>query len=589
MKRFLVFLLFISLVSCENKQEDEKTEFITPFESSEGKETPTYAETIDFYIALAKEFPEINIQTIGETDSGYPLHVVTYNPEGDFNFNKIGQKKTIILINNGIHPGESDGIDASMLLFRDLGIEKLPAPKNVVLVTIPIFNVGGALNRNSTSRVNQNGPNEYGFRGNSKNYDLNRDFIKNDTKNTRTFAKIFHLVKPDIFIDTHVSNGADYQYTLTHLFTQHNKLGDKMGAYLHHEFKPALEASLLEEGWDITPFVNVYNKVPENGFSQFMDYPRYSTGYTTLWGNLGMMVETHMLKTYEQRVKGTYSFLNNVMLIAESQSKKIKEIRDGIENHRKNWEHYSLAWEIDSTRTTIINFKGYEADTIKSQATGLTRLKYDNNRPFNKEVTYYNYFRPKDSVTIPEAYVVGKVWNEVIDLMDLNEISYSLVKEDTSLIAEVYKIKDYKTRGYAYEGHYPHYNTVVSCSRKRVSLNTGDYIIPTDQPGIRYILETLEPAAEDSFFNWNFFDPILQQKEGFSPYVFEDLALKILENNPRLRESFQFKKDTDEAFNQNSYDQLQWIYMRSKYYEDSHLQYPVYRLPKDTLSGVKPN
>ncbi len=582
MKRLLVFILCAAIISCENKHEDRKTEFITPFESAEGRKTATYTEALDFYIALAREFPEINIQTIGETDSGYPLHVVTYNPEADFNFNKIGQKKTIILINNGIHPGESDGVDASMLLFRDLGIGKLPAPKNVVLVSIPVFNIGGALNRNSTSRVNQNGPEEYGFRGNSKNYDLNRDFIKNDTKNTRTFVKIFHLIKPDIFIDTHVSNGADYQYTLTHLFTQHNKLGDKMGAYLHNELKPAIEASLSEDGWDITPFVNVYNEVPENGFSQFMDHPRYSTGYTTLWGTLGMMLETHMLKPYEQRVKGTYAFLNGVMLVAETQSNKIKELRDDLGNNRKNWSHYPLSWEIDSTRTTVLNFKGYEADTIESKVTGLPRLKYDRGRPYNKKVTYYDTFLPKDSVTIPEAYIVGKAWNKVINLMDLNEISYSIVKEDTALMAEVYKIKDYKTRGYAYEGHYPHYNTMVSCSKKQVNLYAGDYIIPTDQAGIRYIMETLEPAAVDSFFNWNFFDPILQQKENFSPYVFEDLALKILENNPELRESFQFKKDTDEAFSQNAYDQLHWIYKKSKYYETSHLQYPVYRIPKDT-------
>ena len=453
MKRLLVFILCAAFISCENKQEDRKTEFITPFETAEGRKTATYTEALDFYIALAREFPEINIQTIGETDSGYPLHVVTYNPESDFNFTKIGQKKTIILINNGIHPGESDGVDASMLLFRDLGIGKLPAPKNVVLVSIPIFNIGGALNRNSTSRVNQNGPLEYGFRGNSKNYDLNRDFIKNDTKNTRTFVEIFHLIKPDIFIDTHVSNGADYQYTLTHLFTQHNKLGDKIGAYLHHEFKPAIEASLSEDGWDITPFVNVHNEVPENGFSQFMDHPRYSTGYTTLWGTLGMMLETHMLKPYEQRVKGTYAFLNRVMLVAETQSNKIKELRDDLGNNRKNWSHYPLSWEIDSTRTTTLNFKGYEADTIESKVTGLPRLKYDRSKPYNKKVTYYDTFMPKDSVTIPEAYIVGKAWNKVIDLMDLNKISYSIVKEDSALMAEVYKIKDYKTRGYAYEGH----------------------------------------------------------------------------------------------------------------------------------------
>ena len=584
MKRLLILLLFASIISCKNKKEDKKTEFKTHFESSDGKETPTYSETIEFYMALAKEFPEINIQTVGETDSGFPLHVVTYNPDGDFNFKKIGQKKTVILINNGIHPGESDGIDASMLLFRDLGMEKLQAPKNVVLVTIPIYNVGGALNRNSTSRVNQNAPEAYGFPGNSKNYDLNRDFIKNDTRNGRTFAKIFHLVKPDIFIDNHVSNGADYQYTLTHIFTQHDKLGNQIGEYFHREFTPILETALMDEGWDITPFVNVYNQVPENGFSQFMDLPRYSTGYTTLWNTLGMMLETHMLKPYEQRVKGTYIFLKNVMIIAETQNKTIKKIRNQAQIGRRDWEYYPLSWKIDSTRTTKLNFKGYEADTIESQVTGLPRLKYDRDRPFEKEVTYFNYFVPKDSVKIPEAYIVRKAWKEVIALMDLNGIIYSIVKEDTSQIAEVYKIKDYKTRDNAYEGHYPHYDTQVSSSDQLLTINAGDYIIPTDQEGIRYILETLEPAAVDSFFNWNFFDPILQQKEGFSPYVFEDLAIEILDNNVRLRDSFEFKKEMDQAFSQNSHGQLQWIYEHSKYYETSHLQYPVYRIPKDTVT-----
>ena len=180
----LLLVLFFS--SCKTEQEDEATSFPTHFETSNGTETATYLQVVDFYIQLAKEFPEINIQTIGETDSGHPLHVVTYNTDGDFNFQKISKGKAIILINNGIHPGESDGIDATMLLYRDLAVGKIIAPKNTVLVTIPIYNIGGALNRNSTTRANQNGPKTYGFRGNARNYDLNRDFIKTDTKNIST-------------------------------------------------------------------------------------------------------------------------------------------------------------------------------------------------------------------------------------------------------------------------------------------------------------------------------------------------------------------------------------------------------------------
>ena len=396
MKLSLSLLLVLILFSCESQKEKERSDYKTQFELSNGEETATYEETINFYIKLAKEFPQINILTIGETDSGFPLHLVTYNLDGDFNFKKIQEAKTTILINNGIHPGESDGIDATMMLFRDLALEKITPPENTVIATIPIYNIGGALNRNTSTRANQNGPKSYGFRGNAQNYDLNRDFIKADTKNSKTFSSIFHLVKPDIFIDNHVSNGADYQYTLTHLFTQHDKLGLDLGDYLHKELMPKLEKSLSEDKWDITPYVNVFNKVPESGFSQFMDYPRYSSGYTTLWNTLGMMVETHMLKPYKIRVEGTYELMKKMIAIAETDGQKIKELRAKSNKETLELEYYPTQWEVDTTKTSILKFKGFEADTIISEVTGFPRLKYDRNRPFTKPVVYQNYFKPSE-------------------------------------------------------------------------------------------------------------------------------------------------------------------------------------------------
>jgi len=580
MKRFFILLLLFASISCETEKERKVGNFQTHFELSNGKETATYLQTIDFYIQLAKEFPEINMQTIGETDSGLPLHIVTYNSEGDFNFQKIGSDKVIVLINNGIHPGESDGIDATMLLYRDLAIEKLVPPKNTVVVTIPIYNIGGALNRNSTTRINQNGPKSYGFRGNAQNYDLNRDFIKNDSKNARTFAQIFHSVKPDIFIDTHVSNGADYQYTLTHLFTQHNKLGGELGQYLHEEMMPMLQTSLATSGWDITPYVNVFNRAPETGFSQFMDHPRYSTGYTTLWNTLGLMVETHMLKPYKQRVDGTYMLISKIIEIAETNTEKIKGLRNNAVTGHTDWKYYPVQWMLDTTKISTIEFKGYEADTVTSEITGFSRLKYDRNRPFFKEIPYQNYFVPSDSVEIPQAYIVKKGWNKVMELMELNEIQFSILEKDTVLTVESYKIDDFKTKQNAYEGHYLHYDTRVSKKTQKITFSKGDFVIPTDQSGIRYIVETLEPSTIDSFFNWNFFDTVLQQKEGFSPYIFEDFAAKLLKKDNQLREAFLLKKDMDTVFTKDWYAQLQWIYQHSEHYEFAHLQYPVYRILK---------
>jgi hypothetical protein len=572
-----IFILLILIVSCTSEKDKKTYDFTTAFENSNGLETSTYQQTIQFYNNLVEAYPEISIQAIGETDSGKPLHIVILNPDEEFNFPKIRQTKRILFINNGIHPGESDGIDATQMLFRDLANGTIEAPESTVIVTIPIYNIGGSLDRNTATRTNQNGPLEYGFRGNARNYDLNRDFIKCDTKNARTFTEIFHLVQPDVFIENHVSNGADYQYTLTHLFTQHNKLGGDLGEFLQTVMMPQLEQKLAEKEWDITPYVNVFNKVPENGFSQFLDSPRYSTGYTTLFNTLGMMVETHMLKPYKQRVEGTYELMESMLKITDENAETISGIRQNAHLRYKPKDSYALDWEVDTTKATILNFKGFEGNVITSEVTGMSRLKYDRTKPFTKKVTYQNYFMPKIEVSNPDAYIIPQEWHAIIELLKRNKVEMIPFEKDTIITVESYKIDSYETQTQAYEGHYQHYNTNVTPSNKEVTFKKGDYFISTGQKAVRYLMETLEPQAPDSFFNWNFFDTILQQKEGFSPYVWEDKAKAMLDNDPELKSLFETKKYIDTNFANNWYAQLDWIFKKSKHYEIAHLHYPIYR------------
>ena len=583
MKKYLVLSLgLLSLISCDLEKYQLVTEYDleTRFEKSGGKETGTYEEVIDFYTQLAESSGKVSLEEFGKTDSGKPLHLVIYSPSEEFDFEDLRKKNSIILINNGIHPGESDGIDATMMLFRDLAGDSINAPKNTVLATIPIYNVGGALNRNSTSRTNQNGPAEYGFRGNARNYDLNRDFIKADTRNTRSFYEIFHHVKPDIFIDNHVSNGADYQYTLTHLFTQHNKLGGELGNYLNEQIMPALEDSLAKKDWDITPYVNVFNEVPEEGFSQFNDLPRYSTGYTTLWNTIGMMVETHMLKPYPKRVKGTYELMRSMIGIAEKDRERMKDLRNRASRKYLTDRWYPINYKPDMENPSKRNFKGYEGEMIASEVTGGERLKYDTQKPFTKEVNYYDNFIAEDTIEIPRAYIVPQGWWQVTDLLKLNQIKLEPLARDTTLYVEIYSIEDFKTGEQAYEGHYKHSETRVSKTMDSVEFRKGDFVVKTFQEGARYLIETLEPEAPDSFFNWNFFDTVLQQKEGFSPYVFEDIAKNMLEKNPELKERFEEKKNSDTEFSNNWYAQLDWLHKQSKHYEEAHLRYPIFRMPR---------
>jgi hypothetical protein len=580
MKKFYFLLfLFIALNSCQSDKKEFTNDFITSFERSGGLETATYLEVVEFYKQLAESYRSVSIYEMGNTDIGEPLHLVTFNPDRSFESEFSSDRdKNIRLINNGIHPGESDGIDASMMLFRDLALDKIETPKNTVIAVIPVYNIGGALNRNSHSRANQNGPIEYGFRGNARNFNLNRDFIKADTRNAQSFNEIFKTVRPQLFIDNHVSNGADYQYIISHLFTQHNKLGGDLGSYLNESFIPQLEDSLKLKNWEITPFVNIFNRTPDQGFSQFLDDPRYSTGYTALFNTLGMMIETHMLKPYKQRVEGTYELMRSFIGIADKDASLIKKYYTSNKELYRAGEEYPISWELDSTRKTTLNFKGYEAEMIPSKVTGMSRLKYDTTRPYTRPVSYYNFYKQKKTVTVPEYYVIPAGYWHVVQTLRSSGIRIDRFKKDTIINAEVYRIDSYETTRTAYEGHYPHYNTKVSTKKEEVAIKKGDYIARTDQNGLRYIIETLEPEATDSFFNWNFFDAILQQKEYFSPYVWEDKAFEILESNPNLKNEFEDKKKSDPTFSGNSYLQLDWIYKRSVYYENSHLRYPVVRV-----------
>ncbi len=551
---------------------------ITPFEQGNGNQTAEYQQVIDFYQQLAIRFNNISIETVGMTDIGLPLHKVTLKPENTYNENETDSDHLTLLINNGIHPGEPDGIDATMMLFRDFADGSLKAPKNTVLVTIPVYNVGGALNRNTSTRTNQNGPESYGFRGNARNYDLNRDFIKADTLNTRAFMTIFHTVDPDVFVDNHVSNGADYQYTLTHLMTQHNKLGGEIGDYLKQTFQPKLEKNLAVNGWPMTPYVNVFNRPPDEGFSQFFDSPRYSTGYTNLFNTLGMMLETHMLKPYKQRVRGTYAFLKAVVEQVDQDSINIKKLRQQAFNRFQIGQDYPLKWQLVDDEFTMIDFLGYESQIIKSEVTGLKRLKYNREKPFKKKIPYQDIYEPTLTVTIPKAYVIPQGWHDVIDLLELNRIEMRRLEKDTLLTVESYKIYDYSTNEDVYEGHYFHDTVQLKKSVQQVQFRAGDYYIPSHQKGLRYLLETLEPEAMDSFFRWNFFDSILSQKEGFSPYVWEDKAAKLLSDNPDLKLQFEDKKRSDEDFAKNAYLQLKWLHQHSEHRETAYRQYPVYRL-----------
>ncbi|GAB2479669.1 hypothetical protein GCM10011375_16970 [Hymenobacter qilianensis] len=570
----LAFLLSASLLFTA------PTDWRTPFEKGNGNTTATHTECIDYYKRLDAAYPEITLREAGTTDIGQPLHEVVVSLDGDADPASVRAKnRRVVFIQNGIHPGEPEGIDASMMLVRDY-VQKKELRRqleNVTLVLIPIYNVDGALNRNSTTRANQNGPQEYGFRGNARNLDLNRDYIKQDSRNARSFAQLFQRWQPEVFVDTHTSNGADYQYTMTLIDTQRDKLHPAMSQYMQQRLLPALYAGMEKKKWPLTPYVDFEGRTPESGLRGFLETPRYSTGYTTLFNTLGFVTETHMLKEFAPRVRVTYDFLDLLIRTVHQDAAQIKQARTTADQQTRTQTDFPLTWQLDTMQVDKFSFRGYEGRTKTSEVSGQPRLYYDRKAPFTRPVNYYHTYRPTTTVHRPVAYLIPQAWGEVLERLRLSGVQLQRLRRDTTLTTEVYYVEDYKTSPRPYEGHYLHSQVKLRPEQQALAFRKGDYVAVVDQAAARYLVETLEPQATDSFFNWGFFDSILQQKEHFSDYVFEDLAAELLRRDPQLRQQLEARRKEDPTFAKSASAQLDFIYRRSPHYEKSYQRYPVAR------------
>ncbi|MFC1593483.1 M14 family zinc carboxypeptidase [Candidatus Neomarinimicrobiota bacterium] len=540
--------------------------------------SPTYNEAISWYKHLDKKYKKAELITYGLTDIGKPLHLLVISSDKDFNPNTYRSKgKCMIMINNAIHPGEPCGVDASIKFAEDL-LRDNKIPKNVIIGIIPAYNIGGVLNRNSTTRANQNGPEEYGFRGNARNLDLNRDFIKLDSENAKSITKIFHEWNPDFFIDTHTTNGADYQHIMTLIGSHPLNFPQVTQDFVKTELLPNLYLLMDKFGFPMVPYVSPVKRTPDSGLLSGISSPRYSNGYGILFNTFSFISEAHMFKTYAERVESTIAFLNTVLDFAKTNATEVIALRLKANESIKSKEVFTLTWKTDTTKFDLINFYGYEAEYKPSKVTGFDRLYYNRDKPWTKQIPVYNYFTPGIQVTRPDYYVLPQAWGEVIERLELNNIKFKRLCKDTVITGKMYIIKNIANPSEPFNGHFLHSKIELKTVTKSNQYYKGDILIPMNQIGNRYLVEVLEPQARDSFFRWNFFDSILDQREYFSPYIFEDTAEKMLMEDEELRKEFEEQKSNDEDFAKDARAQLYWLYKRSPNFEADYRLYPVMRV-----------
>ncbi len=552
---------------------------ITPFELDTSY-SASFDEAHTWYTSLALAYPEVIVGTFGISDGQLPLYeVVIGRPESHDPISARSQGKTILLINNAIHPGEPCGVDASMILARRL--VSSPAWQSILdqvtVVIIPYYNADGGRDRSPTFRANQNGPSLQGFRGNGKNLDLNRDFLKTDSYNARSFARLFRRWDPDLFIDTHTSNGADYSYTMTLISTQPDKLPPVLASFQQEQLLPYLYQAMAALGQPMCPYVHGDHS-PDKGLKGFLDLPRYSTGFAALFQCLGFMTEAHMLKPFAARVDATLQFMGQILHFASSHGTALQVARAHARKQAQEQVFWPVQWQIDSTRSTLFSFNGYEEAFATSKVSGQTRRFYDRSKSYTRDVPHYPFYKSIIHVQKPKAYIIKQSWREVIERLELHQITMMPLASDTQIVVTSYRLGDIKTSTSPYEGHYPHSQVTYDSTSALHVFHAGDILVPVDQEGIAFIINALEPKAPDSWFAWNFFDPILNQKEYFSDYLWEDQAAALLDQDPTLRQQFKLAILADYKLSDDPHAQLDWIYQHSSYYEPTHRLYPVFRI-----------
>ncbi len=545
--------------------------------------TPTYAEVVEMYKTLDANYENATLVENGITDSGKPLHTFIINSEKEFSPEKIkAEGKSVLLINNGIHAGEPCGIDASLefadnILRNKNGLAKIL--DNTVIVIIPAYSIGGLLNRSAYNRSGQTTPYETGFRGNAANYDLNRDFLKCDSENAKNFNKIFATWDPDVFLDTHTTNGSEHQYSVTLIAPQPDMFPPTQEKFLREKMLPDLFTNMKKGEYELIPYVSWMYPDPKRGIKMTQESGRYSSGYASLFNSYGMMTENHVYKNYADRVKSCYQFIEVLANFTSDNSKNIIDSRKRGIQESMAIEVHPINFELDTTRFRMIEFKGYEVNQKQiSPLTGLPRFGYDKSQPYTADIKYFDEYKPTEEVKVPEYYILPQACKSVVERLILNGIIFETLKADTTLRVDVYYIDEYSDAKRPYNGHYFHEKVSTRTETQEIKYYAGDLKIPVRQKKIKYLIETLEPKARDSFFKWNFFDNILDTREYFSSYGFEENAMKYLDEHPEFKNKFEEKRKTDAEFAKNHRAQLAYIYNNSEWAEKTFERYPVGRI-----------
>jgi murein tripeptide amidase MpaA len=583
----LFFIVFLAMtnINAQSESKNVPKDWQTLAEQTDYHKTWSYADTIAYCQKLDKASDKIVYRSIGKSNQGRDIPLVIASEDGAFTPEAARKKgKAVIFIQAGIHPGEIDGKDAGLALLRDAVITKtLPnLLKDVVILYVPIYSVDGHENFNPYMRINQNGPDEMGFRGNANYLNLNRDYMKADAPETRAWLGLWNEWNPDFFIDCHVTDGADFQYNVTYEYAHFQEVSPLLKNWMDEHFDGKVVPKIESEGNILTHYVEFAGREVTGGIATFIATPRFATGYTPLRNRNGLLIETHSLKSYRSRVRGTYDTLRyTIEEIAATKASLLdanKKVDEETVERGKTYDpnrQYPLTLAV-TDKSTPLAFKGVEYKIEDSAISGGRMITYGT-APLNITIPRFDEGKVVTSVDPPLYYIVPVEWADVINVLKIHGVKLDTLKKPLTIEVEGYKLTQPKWATASFEGRIN-----VTCKPERIketrTFPAGSVIVPMAQETADVAIHLLEPAGPDSFVTWGFFNAVFEQKEYGEGYVIEKLAREMLAKDPNLQKEFD-ERLKDPNFAKNPRARLNFFYEHSPYFLNQKVGiYPVGRI-----------
>lgn len=560
----------------------------TTAERTEFRKTSSYDETLNYCKRLAAASTRAQLTSFGTSPEGRKLPLLILSREGVSTPEEAHRTgRPIVLIQNGIHSGEIDGKEASLMLAREIivtrSLERLL--DHAIVLIIPIYNVDGHERASPYNRINQNGPEQMGARTTASNLNLNRDYMKADAIETRAFLRLFNAWQPHLFIDTHVTDGADFQYDVLFTVESNGYVAPEVGRYVRETLYPRVKAAVEKAGHITEQYFNLRDpKDPSQGLVVTPFSPRFSNGFMALRNRPMMLVETHMLKDFQTRVKATYDLLVETLLEVNRDPAALKRAVEAAEQATieagrsfDEKQRTPLVFTL-AEQTHKITYRGNAYRMELSQVSGDIRVVYSKT-PQDMEVMVWDKVKPIKEVAQPLAYAIPPAWTEVIERLEAHGLRIERLKEPMTGEFESYIFSELKWSETPYEGRQTLRFRSTAVKEQR-TLPTGTVIVRLDQPAARIAVHLLEPDSPDSLVAWGFFNAIFEQKEYAEDYILEELARDMMQRDPKLRAEFETKIHQDEQFRRDPEARLNFFYSRSPYREPMRGHYPVVRLTR---------